>query len=305
MTTTLRGGSSLARRVESSMFPTATSLPVDNGIYSMAALTSYPELLHGISTRVSPDGDDWNLSARRGTPQHPPGWDRALANRETLANRLGIRLDKMVGCQQVHDSEVAVVGLGDAGRGMHPDIPAVQGADAMITDTPGLYLLALSADCPPVFFYDPTRRVIGLAHSGWKGTVARIGANVVQAMAANFGCDPSDIVAAIGPGIGPCCYAVGPNVIEAVGSAFPDVAGAGAQWSEAKSRAPLLDIRDGITYFDLWEAIRRALLDGGLSPGNITVANVCTADHLDHFYSHRAEAGQCGLFGGVFGLRPD
>jgi YfiH family protein len=274
--------------------PTTVTMPIENSIYRIAALDSYPELLHGISTRLSPGGEDWNLSARRGTPQHPPSWDRALANRETLARRLGIRLDRMVGCQQVHGSEVAIVGPKDAGRGMHPDVPSIQGADAMVTDTPGLYLMALSADCPPVFFYDPVRRVIGLAHSGWKGTVARIVANAVEAMVDNFGSDPSDIVAAIGPGIGPCCYAVGPNVIEAVESAFPGA------WNPIE---PLLQARDGQVYFNLWEAIRRALLDAGLRSHNITVERVCTADNLDVFYSHRAEAGQCGLFGAVLGLQ--
>ncbi len=273
---------------------TPVALPVENGIYWVGALSCYPELLHGISTRVSPLGDDWNLSARRGTLQRPPSWDRAIANRETLARRLGIRLDRMVGSQQVHGSEVALVGPGDAGRGMHPNVPGIQGADAMVTDTPGLYLLALAADCPPVFFYDPVRRAIGLAHSGWKGTVARIAANVVEAMVDDFGSDPSDIIAAIGPGIGPCCYAIGLNVIEAAESAFPGA------WNPT---GPLLETRDSATYFNLWEAIRRALLDAGLRPQNVTVEDVCTSDNLGTFYSHRGEAGQCGLFGAVLGLR--
>src|SRR5437588_2109066 len=101
-----------------------SALPVERGIYRVSPLDRFPELLHGISTRRSPDGDDWNLSARRGTPQHPPSWDRALANRETFARALGIPLDRMVGCQQVHGSEVAVVGSKDAGRGMYPNVPS-------------------------------------------------------------------------------------------------------------------------------------------------------------------------------------
>src|SRR3954447_10974144 len=94
----------IARRAEG-----APALPVHRGIYSVQALERYPELLQGITTRLSPGGEDWNLSARRGTPQHPPSWDRAIANRESLAERLGISPDRMVGCQQVHGSEVAVV----------------------------------------------------------------------------------------------------------------------------------------------------------------------------------------------------
>jgi len=268
------------------------TLPVERRIYSVPALDRYPELLQGISTRFSPDGEDWNLSARRGTPQHPPSPETALANREKLARELGISLDRMVGCQQVHGATVAVVGPEEAGRGMLPGMPAMQGADAMITGTPGLYMLALSADCPPVFFYDPRARVVGIAHSGWKGTVARISGRVVEAMNARFGSDPSDVVAVIGPGIGRCCYAVGRNVIEAVEESFP------VAWDEG-----ILETREGTTYFDLWGGIRRALLDAGVDAGNISSEGVCTAHNLDTFYSHRGEAGKCGLFGAVLGLR--
>jgi YfiH family protein len=270
-------------------------LPVESGIYTVGALGLYPEILHGVSTRLSPDGGDWNLSSRRGTALHPPSAAVALTNRQALARRLGIQLAKMVGCQQVHGSEVAVVRPEDGGRGMYPDLPSMLGADAMVTDVPGIYLLALSADCPPVFFYDPVRKVVGLAHSGWKGTVARIAGNVVSEMSRQFGSNPADVIAAVGPGIGPCCYRVGPDVIEAA-----EVALAGA-WDGPE---PVLEPdSEGLTYFNLREAIRRTLLDAGVRPENIAVEEVCTADNLDTFYSHRGEAGQCGLFGAVLGLR--
>jgi YfiH family protein len=270
------------------------ALPIETAIYKVRALDRFPELLHGISTRLAPDAQDWNLSGRRGTPQHPPSIERAFANREKLARHLGISLDRMVGCQQVHGTEVAVVSEKDGGRGMYPHLPSMQGADAMVTDTPGLYLLALSADCPPVFFYDPEKRAIGLAHSGWKGTAGRISANVVGAMRSNFGSDPADIIAAVGPGIGPCCYNVYPSVVETVEASFPHA------WD---SGSPVLESRDGIAYFNLWEGIRRALLDAGVRRENISVESVCTAHNVGMFYSHRGEAGQCGLFGAVLGLR--
>ncbi len=288
MTTILPGNSSQGRSA------TDESLPINNSIYRVAAFDDHPGLVHGISTRLSPSREDWNLSAKRGTPQHPPGWERAIANRGILAERLGIKPTCMVGCQQVHGAEVAVVGRADAGRGMHPDTPAVAGADALVTSTAGLYLLALAADCPPIFFYDPVRRIVALAHSGWKGTAARIAANVVEAMVDNFGSDPADIVAAVGPGIGPCCYAVGQNVIEAVESSFMGA------WSQQEA---LLEARDGQTYFNLRSAIKRTLIEAGLGQQNVSVEDICTAHHLEAFYSHRAETGQCGLFGAVLGLR--
>jgi copper oxidase (laccase) domain-containing protein len=110
----------------------------------------------------------------------------------------------------------------------------------------------------------------------------------------HFGSDPASIVAVVGPGIGPCCYAVGDDVIHAAESSFP------AAWD---GPSPLLERRDGQVYFSLREGVRRALLDAGLHPDNITADDICTAHRRDLFYSHRGEAGQCGLFGAVFGLR--
>jgi YfiH family protein len=271
---------------------TGRPLPVIDSIFQVHALHRYPELLHGISTRFAPDGGYWNLSARRGTPEHPPGPEQALANREKLAARLGISLHRMVGCQQVHGVEVAVVGAEEGGCGMFPGVSSKMGADAMITATPGVYMLALSADCPPVFFYDPVKRAVGLAHSGWKGTVARISGNVVTSLAREFGSLPSDIVAVIGPGIGPCCYEVGENVVEAAEASFPTA------WQDK-----ILEARGGSVYFSLWAAIRQALLDAGVPAENISSEDVCTSHNLHTFYSHRGEAGQCGLFGAVLGLR--
>lgn len=253
-----------------------------------------PGLLHAITTRQAPDGEDWNLSARRGSPQHPPDPAVALRNREKLAGLLGVSLDRMVGCRQIHGTTVARVTREDGGRGMRPDLPSIEGADAMVTDAPDIYLLVLSADCPPVFFYDPVRQVIGLAHSGWKGTVGRIASNVVQELVDGYGCTPQDILTVIGPGIGPCCYNVGDNVIEAAQTAFPGA------WSGA---APVLSRRDGQTYFNLRESIRCTLLDGGVLPEKIIVEQICTSHNRRLFYSHRGDTGQCGLFGAALGMR--
>lgn len=272
--------------------PPVLEAMVRDGIYRIAALEKYPALVHGISTRTAPDGSDWNLSTKRGTPQHPPSVETALANRRKLATLLGIPPHRMVACQQVHGVEVALVDHDDGGRGIDPSLGPIQGADALVTATPGLYLFALSADCPPVFFYDPVRKAIGLAHSGWKGSVGRIAANVVEAMVDNFGSYPPDLVVAIGPGIGPCCYAIGQNVVDAVREAFPLHA------------SRLLEERHGSAHFNLRETIRQTLLEVGVRPEYISVDEVCTADNLHTFYSHRGEKGQCGLFGAVFGIDP-
>jgi hypothetical protein len=272
----------------------ALGLYLEGGLLRSGALARYPQLLHGITTRQAPDGEDWNLSARRGTPEHPPDPIVAMHNREKLAALLGISLDSMVGCRQVHGTVVARVTAADAGRGMRPDVPSIEGADGMVTDVPGLTLMVLSADCPPVFLYDPSRRVIGLAHSGWKGTVGRIAGKVVENMAGDYGSNPRDIVAVVGPSIGPCCYEVGDNVMDAAEQAFQGA------WD---GPAPALERHGEHTYFNLPEGIRRTLIDAGLLPGNITAEDVCTAHNRELFYSHRGDKGQCGLFGAVLGLR--
>ena len=106
--------------------------------------------------------------------------------------------------------------------------------------------------------------------------------------------NPRDIVAVVGPGIGPCCYNVGENVIQAAQDSFPDA------W---EGPIAVLKRRGADTFFNLRESIRRTLLDAGLSPDNITVEEVCTSHNRDLFYSHRGDKGQCGLFGAVLGLR--
>jgi YfiH family protein len=156
--------------------------------------------------------------------------------------------------------------------------------------------MVLAADCPPVFFYDPMSRAVGIAHSGWKGTAGRIAGNVVEAMVREFGSRPQDIQVVIGPGVGPCCYNVRDDVIKQVESSFPGA------WQQSHNIEPLLT-RDGLVYFNLWAAIKRSLLDVGVTADNISSEAVCTAHNTETFYSHRGEEGKCGLFGAVIGLR--
>lgn len=271
----------------------------EGGLLRFEALSRYPELVHTISTRCASGVEDWNLSSKRGTSQHPPSMETAIKNREHLAATLGISSRRMVSCRQVHGSEVVVVGPEEAGRGIYPELGPTPDADAMITNTPDLYLLALSADCPPVLLYDPRRQAVGLAHSGWKGTVARIAANVVRAMEREYGSRPSDLIAVVGPGIGPCCYRVGESVVEAAIASFSEQA-----WLPPDSGdQPVLSMQGDDAYFNIREAIRVALVDAGVTSANVSVTRACTAHNTDLFYSHRAEAGQCGLFGAVLGMR--
>jgi YfiH family protein len=145
------------------------------------------------------------------------------------------------------------------------------------------------ADCVPILLCDPLQRVIGLAHAGWRGTMAGMAGAAVQTMVHDLGCQPGDILAGIGPSIGSCCYEVGKDVAEATFGAFPDSAGL----IEATA--------NGRWHLDLWAANRRQLLDAGVR--RIEVSGICTACRTDEWFSHRAERGRTGRLGALISLK--
>jgi len=238
-------------------------------------------LVHAILTRLGgvslPPFASLNLSQVVG--DDPAA---VAANYERVCGALGIRRSQMATCYQMHSADVLVVAAADGGR-------LVGQGDAMITDQPGVYLSMRFADCTPLLLHDPVRRAVGIAHAGWRGTLKNVAGAVVRAMVERLGCLPGDITAVVGPAIGPCCYQVGSEVIQAAEAAFADV-------------AELLQPHAGGRYhFDLWEANRRQLVEAGVS--HVAVAGLCTACRTDHFFSHRAEQGQTGRFAALIGYR--
>ena len=165
-------------------------------------------------------------------------------------------------------------------------------ADGMITNRPGLPLTMRFADCVPLLFHDPVHRAVGIAHAGWRGTVGMVGVSVVRAMQAAFGTDPADLQVAIGPSIGPERYEVGSEVAAAVLKAFGE-----------DGKGLLHYPNGGKAHLDLWAANRLALERVGVR--QIEVAGLCTAAHVDDFFSHRAERGKTGRFCAVIALRED
>lgn len=162
------------------------------------------------------------------------------------------------------------------------DLLLVPDTDGLVTDRVGLALAVTAADCVPLYFYDPVRRVIGAAHAGWRGTVAGIGAKTVQVMVERFGCKPEEIHAAVGPSIGPCCYEVDDLVAEPVRRYY----------GEAAQQLLLPGRRPGKYQLDLWSANRLDLLWAGVR--HVQVAGECTAHRCDRLFSHRAERGGAG-----------
>lgn len=209
-----------------------------------------------------------------------------VANRELLAAALGTPLDRFVFADQVHGSQVAVVGPADAGRGAR-DLPsAIPATDALVTAARGLWLAVLVADCVPLLLADPVRGVVGAAHAGWRGTVAGIAGATVRAMSTVFGCRPAQLQALIGPSVGPADYEVDEPVIHAVQLALP------RDWPRLLSPT-----RPGHAGLDLWTANRLQLIGAGIPEDHIALAGISTAGATDRFYSVRGEGAATGRFG--------
>src|SRR5450759_1316805 len=161
-------------------------------------------------------------------------------------------------------------------------------ADVILTDKPGVTIMMRFADCVPIFLHDPVHKVVGIAHAGWVGTVKGTARFAVEAMQARFGSKPEDILAGIGPSIGPDHYEVGPEVVDQVKRSFH---------ADASS---LLSGDPGRIKFDLWAANRLLLERAGVV--QVEVAGLCTACHTEDWYSHRTEKGRTGRFGAIIAL---
>jgi YfiH family protein len=183
----------------------------------------------------------------------------------------------LVGVQQQHTANVRAVGAEAYGAHLNWDKPLPH-CDGLITDRPGVPLMTIHADCPAILLYDPVRKAAGTLHSGWRGTVGKIGLEGVRQMVQTYGSDPSDILAGIGPSIGPCCYQVGEPVLSEVRQAF------GAD----DAARLLIQQPDGSFHFDLWQAIYLTLREAGLQPGHIEQSQVCTLCRQEQFFSYRA-----------------
>lgn len=231
--------------------------------------------LHGESDLVP---DTLNLALHVG--DNP---DKVLRNRRRFAAALGVSAERFTTCQQVHGDRVAVVDAALAGAGALSLADTVAGTDALVTALPNVPLLLFYADCVPILLADKRTGAIGLAHAGWRGTVAGIAAKTVQAMQEALGSRPQDILAAIGPSIGACCYEVDDFVrgrAEGYERFFTAVPG-----------------RQGHYLLDLWGYNKSVLLEAGVLPQHIAAAQVCTAHNSQLFCSHRAEQGHTGRMG--------
>ena len=253
-------------------------------VFEFEGLSNLSGLVHAVFTRrggVSPA--PWeSLNVGGGVGDEV---ERVVENRQRAFHAAGRPVDSITDVWQVHSAEVLVMRAPRAAGERPPH------ADGMVTDNPELTLFMRFADCVPVLLYDPRRHAVGIVHAGWKGTLARIAARAVTRMEEAFGTQPADLLAAIGPSIGPDHYPVGAEVVEATRRAF------------ARDAARLLPERNGETCLDLWQANALALQEAGV--GRVEVAAVCTACNTTDWFSHRGEQGRTGRFGALIALRED
>lgn len=253
-----------------------------NGSLVYYRFHQWSSLRHGVFTRLggvsSAPWGTLNLGGNVGDEAA-----NVRENHERMYEAAGVNGARACSVWQVHSADVLIVNGPVQGRRW------LAQADAMVTDKPDTPLTMRFADCTPLLFADMRRGVIGMAHAGWRGTVQGVGANTVRLMQRAYGCKPADIQVGIGPSIGPKRYQVGEEVVAAVEKYFGTTDGLIRR-----------DAGDGTAYLDLWAANRLDVERAGVE--QVEVAEICTAENTDEFYSHRAEHGRTGRFGAVLTL---
>jgi len=216
--------------------------------------------------------------------------EMVLENRRRFLGIFNAQLDDMVACQQVHGNEVMRVNGIDRGKGSRNLGDVIMNCDAMITNEPGIYLMSFYADCIPVYFFDPINRAVGMAHSGWKGTMNKIVVNTVEAMRKEFNTAANELQIFIGPGIANCCFEIQPDLLAKVKTEFSGF------------HAIINYRQNGSISWDLQETNSQLLVQAGVNPLNISICKLCTACHADSFYSYRREKGDTGRMGALIGI---
>ncbi len=264
----------------------------DNGVvYHTSSILEDGGLLHGFSTRLGgvSGGCCASLNFRGGGPE-PDDPAHVRENYRRFCAALGADPAGLVLSRQVHEDTVRHVTASDAGKGLLT--PTDYTADALVTDEPGLNLMVFSADCTIWLLYDPATRSIGAVHAGWRGTALDLPAKAAAAMGRLFGARPEHIRAAVGAGIGPCCFETHDDVPEAMRAAF----GPGVEAYIAP--------RDGKWTVDLKGINAWRLRESGIQAGHLDVCPLCTACRTDLYWSHRRSGDRRGVQGAVIGLAP-
>jgi YfiH family protein len=237
---------------------------------------------HGFTTRLGGVSRghlaSLNIGIHRGDE-----WENVLENYRILGNAMGFAPEKLVLSHQTHTDIVLRVGAKEAGSGLYG--PELSECDGLITNTPGIGLVIFTADCTPILLHDPVTGAVGAAHAGWRGTAAGIAGKTASAMVKEFGCDPQNIRAAIGPNIGYCCFQTDGDVPNAILEAY----GSDAEKFIRQERDKY--------YVNLKEINALSLKRAGVA--HIDISTDCTVCQCDRYWSHRVTQGLRGSQGAI------
>ena len=259
--------------------------------FTFPAFDELPGIIHGFSSRLGGVSEgclsSMNLSFSRGDEP-----ERVRENFRRIAESIGFSEKDLVFSMQTHTANVRRVGREDCGRGLERPVGYCD-VDGLVTNEPGVVLATFYADCVPLFFVDPVHHCIGLSHSGWRGTVGKIGKATVETMAREFGSEPGDLLAAVGPSICQECYEVSEEVIGLFRENFAEEI-----WPKLFYRKD-----NGHYQLNLWEANRLIFQEAGILPQHITVTDICTACNPELLFSHRASGGKRGNLAGFLEIK--
>ena len=216
-----------------------------------------------------------------------------LENFTRMADALGVERARMVVSYQTHTTNVRRVTREDEGKGVIRERD-YRNVDGLITDVPGITLVTFYADCVPLYLVDPVHHAIGLSHSGWRGTVRRMGQVTMDAMKEAFGTRPEDVTACIGPSICRDCFEVGEEVAEAFADAFDP------KYRDALYRA---NAKPGKYQLDLWKANEIIFQEAGVPKEQIHTTNICTMCNSDYLFSHRRVGEERGNLAAFLSIR--
>ena len=258
---------------------------------SYQAFEQFPDIVHAFSTRLGGVSQgiysSMNLSFTRGDE------DAAVhENYRRLAEAVGFSAEDIVTSDQTHTANVRVITEEDRGNGITKPRPYTD-VDGMVTNVPGLVLATFYADCVPLYFVDPVKKVIGLSHSGWRGTVARMGKCTLEAMRREYGTKAADVYCAIGPSICQDCYEVSEDVIKKFRENYDE-----NLWPEI-----FYQKENGKYQLNLWKANESVFLESGILPEHIAVTNVCTHCNPDILFSHRTTGNERGTLSAFLALK--
>jgi len=257
----------------------------------------YPGLVAGVTGRGGGfSGGHWsslNMGLHVGDDPRT-----VIRNRMLVADSIGWPFEAWTCGEQVHGDRVYRVTAADRGRGRDSRETAIPDTDALMTNEKGVLLASFYADCVPLLFHDPVRGAVALAHAGWKGTVLEIAARTVESMNAAFGTRPEELVAAIGPAIGACCYEVDEPVIARVAPLAESLAAA----TGASADLMIVPSGDGRARLNLKEINRQIMIKAGIVPSRIECTERCTGCSRALFYSHRMESGRTGRLASLIGM---